>query len=76
MSVAIRQGQARAGIPFGVSHVMVIYPKTRYMRPVVRPFVWETADIIGSHQKRASGDLDHARWRLPANLTRGGLIWI
>jgi len=39
MSVAIRQGQARAGIPFGVSHVMVIYPKTRYMRPVVRPFV-------------------------------------
>jgi transposase len=40
------------------------------------PIVGETADLIGSHQKRASGDPDHARRRFPASLTLGGFFGI
>src|SRR5271165_1131166 len=46
-------------------------PLTVDLYVVSGPFVGETTDIIGAHQKRASGDPDHARRRLPVSLPTG-----
>src|SRR5260221_14467695 len=61
---------------FRVSDIMRIHPKTLDLNEVSGPLVGKTLLVIGSHQKRASGDPDHCRRRLPVNMTPGRLIRI
>src|SRR5260221_7043552 len=47
-----------------VSYIVLFHPKTLDLNEVSRPLVGKTLLVIGSHQKRASGDPNHARGRL------------
>src|SRR5258708_12042701 len=47
-----------------VSHIVLIDPKTLDLNEVSGPLVGKTLLVIGSHQKPASGDPDHAGGRL------------